>query len=59
MKELHSEERMLAVRCGLASIVPIQLVTMMTPVDMEIRMCGMPTVDLNFLKVRSHKKLWK
>ena len=30
---------------------------MMTPEDMEIRMCGMPTVDLNFLKVRSHKEV--
>ena len=53
---LYSEERMLAVRCSLARVVPIQLVTMMTPEDMEIIMCGMPTVDLNFLKVRLHKK---
>ena len=58
-KMRHSEERMLAVRCSLARIVPIQLVTMMTPEDMEIIMCGMPTVDLKFLKVRSHTKLWK
>ncbi|XP_022104608.1 probable E3 ubiquitin-protein ligase HECTD4 isoform X2 [Acanthaster planci] len=53
LRELASPERMLAVRCGLASVVPIQLLCMMTPFDMELRTCGLPTVDLDFLKAHT------
>ncbi|XP_071790886.1 probable E3 ubiquitin-protein ligase HECTD4 isoform X2 [Asterias amurensis] len=53
LRELACPERMLAVRCGLASVVPIQLLCIMTPYDIELRMCGLPTVDLDFLKAHT------
>lgn len=51
MKELRCESRMAAVRCGLSSVVPLHVLTVMTPLDMEIRTCGQPSLDLGFLKV--------
>ena len=51
MKELRCESRMAAVRCGLSSVVPLHVLTVMTPLDMEIRTCGLPCLDLGFLKV--------
>ena len=42
---------MAAVRCGLSSVVPLHVLTVMTPLDMEIRTCGQPSLDLGFLKV--------
>ncbi|XP_038054835.1 probable E3 ubiquitin-protein ligase HECTD4 isoform X2 [Patiria miniata] len=53
LRELASPERMLAVRCGLASVIPIHLLCMMTPHDLELRTCGLPTVDLDFLKAHT------
>ncbi|XP_071946536.1 probable E3 ubiquitin-protein ligase HECTD4 isoform X2 [Antedon mediterranea] len=53
MDEIVSCERMQAVRCGLASIIPIQLLSLMTVRDIELRMCGLPTVDLDFLKAHT------
>ncbi|XP_077866440.1 putative E3 ubiquitin-protein ligase HECTD4 [Saccoglossus kowalevskii] len=50
MDELKCCNRMLAVRCGLASLMPVQLLTLMTPYDMQLTTCGLPTVDLDFLK---------
>lgn len=51
MKELRCESRMASVRCGLSSVVPLHVLTVMTPLDMEIRTCGLPCLDLGFLKV--------
>ena len=51
MKELRCESRMAAVRCGLSSVVPLHVLTVMTPLDIEIRTCGLPSLDLGFLKV--------
>ncbi|XP_041456057.1 probable E3 ubiquitin-protein ligase HECTD4 isoform X4 [Lytechinus variegatus] len=53
LRELACPERMLAIRCGLASIVPHRLLTIMNPVDMELRMCGRPHVDLAMLKAHT------
>lgn len=52
LMELRCESRMAAVRCGLSSVVPLHVLMVMTPLDMEIRTCGLPSVDLGFLKVR-------
>ena len=49
--ELANQSRLQALRAGLASIVPIQLMTVMSPFDMELRTCGLPKVDIEFLKV--------
>ena len=51
LKELRCESRMAAIRCGLSSVVPLHVLTVMTPLDMEIRTCGQPSLDLGFLKV--------
>ncbi|XP_030847057.1 probable E3 ubiquitin-protein ligase HECTD4 [Strongylocentrotus purpuratus] len=53
LRELVCPERMLAIRCGLASIVPHRLLSIMTPADMELRMCGRPHVDLAMLKAHT------
>eukprot|EP00468_Gymnochlora_sp_CCMP2014_P014014 CAMPEP_0167768550 /NCGR_PEP_ID=MMETSP0110_2-20121227/16736_1 /TAXON_ID=629695 /ORGANISM="Gymnochlora sp., Strain CCMP2014" /LENGTH=1288 /DNA_ID=CAMNT_0007657249 /DNA_START=12 /DNA_END=3878 /DNA_ORIENTATION=- len=39
-----------AVRKGLGSIIPIQLLNLMTWQDLELRVCGVNTVDVNILK---------
>ncbi|GAB6029828.1 putative E3 ubiquitin-protein ligase HTD4 [Chamberlinius hualienensis] len=50
MKELASPDRYLAIKAGLASLIPIQLLNLLTPLDLELRTCGVPYVDLDFLK---------
>lgn len=41
----------MAVRAGLASIIPLQVLTLLTPLEMELRTCGLPYINLEFLKV--------
>lgn len=41
-----------AVRCGLGSVVPLQLLSVLTAEDLSLRVCGLPTIDLEYLKVR-------
>lgn len=53
LKELQNPECMTAVRAGLSSIIPLQLLTMLTPLEMELRTCGLPHINLEFLKVRA------
>lgn len=49
--ELLCEDRVRAVHCGMASVIPLQLMALMSPLDLEIRTSGLPVVDLDFLKV--------
>ena len=42
---------MLTLRAGMASILPVQLLPLATAADMELRTCGLPLVNLDFLKV--------
>lgn len=42
---------MTAVRAGLGSIIPLQLLTTLSPLEMELRACGLPYINLEFLKV--------
>lgn len=51
MRELQNPECVMAVRAGLGSIIPLQLLTMLTPLEMELRTCGLPFINLEFLKV--------
>jgi len=53
MKELSSPDRYLAIKAGLACIVPIHLIHLLTPLDLEIRTCGIAFVDIDFLKVHT------
>lgn len=51
LRELQNAECMTAVRAGLGSIIPLQLLTMLIPIEMELRTCGLPYINLEFLKV--------
>ena len=51
LQELTCEHRMNAVRCGLASVVPLQLLNVLTATDLDLRVCGLPDIDLDYLKV--------
>ena len=51
MSELQSEARVKAVQAGLASILPLPILALMTPTDLRLRTCGLATLDIDFLKV--------
>lgn len=51
LRELENVECMTAVRAGLGSIIPMQLLTMLSPLEIELRTCGLPYINLEFLKV--------
>ena len=51
LQELSCEARVRAIRTGLATVVPIHILTILNPSDLEIRTCGIPNVDIDFLKV--------
>ncbi|KAL8180062.1 UNVERIFIED_CONTAM: putative E3 ubiquitin-protein ligase HTD4 [Gekko kuhli] len=53
MHELQNPESVTAVRAGLGSIIPLQLLTMLTPLEMELRTCGLPYINLEFLKAHT------
>lgn len=40
-------------RAGLGAIIPLQLLTTLSPLEMELRTCGLPYINLEFLKVSS------
>lgn len=58
LRELQNVECMTAVHAGLGSIIPLQLLTMLSPLEMELRTCGLPYINLEFLKVM-HTFVWK
>ncbi|XP_062874264.1 probable E3 ubiquitin-protein ligase HECTD4 isoform X2 [Trichomycterus rosablanca] len=53
LRELQNSERTSAVRAGLGSIIPLQLLTMLSPSEMELRTCGLPFINLEFLKAHT------
>ncbi|MBN3320853.1 HECD4 ligase, partial [Atractosteus spatula] len=53
MRELQNSQCMTAVRAGLGSIISLQLLTMLTPLEMELRTCGLPYINLEFLKAHT------
>ena len=52
LEELACPVVMNAVRCGMASVLPLQLLKVLTAQDLSLRVCGLPTIDLEYLKVR-------
>lgn len=40
------------VRCGMASVIPLQLINILTAQDLDLRVCGLPDINLEYLKVR-------
>ncbi|XP_058136974.1 probable E3 ubiquitin-protein ligase HECTD4 isoform X6 [Dasypus novemcinctus] len=53
LRELQNSECVTAVRAGLGTIVPLQLLTMLSPLEMELRTCGLPYINLEFLKAHT------
>ncbi|KAF6729287.1 putative E3 ubiquitin-protein ligase HECTD4 [Oryzias melastigma] len=53
LRELQNLECMTAVRAGLGSIIPMQLLTMLSPLEIELRTCGLPYINLEFLKAHT------
>ncbi|XP_061866393.1 probable E3 ubiquitin-protein ligase HECTD4 isoform X3 [Colius striatus] len=53
LRELQTPECMTAVRAGLGAIIPLQLLTTLTPLEMELRTCGLPYINLEFLKAHT------
>ncbi|XP_039598680.1 probable E3 ubiquitin-protein ligase HECTD4 [Polypterus senegalus] len=53
MKELQNAECLTAVQAGLGTIIPLQLLTTLTPLEMELRTCGLPYINLEFLKAHT------
>ncbi|GFO01128.1 HECT domain-containing e3 ubiquitin protein ligase 4 [Plakobranchus ocellatus] len=50
MRELASPHRLAAITTGVASLLPCQILTLLTPEDMEVRTSGRPHISLDFLK---------
>ena len=51
LEELASKGRISAVRCGLATILPLEVLSVFSEEDLDLRVCGIPEVDLEYLKV--------
>ena len=51
LRELSCDHRVTSVRCGLASVVPLQLLNILTPTDLDLRVCGIPDINLDYLRV--------
>lgn len=52
LQELACEAKMGVVQCGMASVVPLQLINILTAQDLDLRVCGLPDINLEYLKVR-------
>ncbi|XP_042636541.1 probable E3 ubiquitin-protein ligase HECTD4 [Orycteropus afer afer] len=53
LRELQNVECVTAVRAGLGTIIPLQLLTTLSPLEMELRTCGLPYISLEFLKAHT------
>nr|XP_033812752.1 probable E3 ubiquitin-protein ligase HECTD4 isoform X2 [Geotrypetes seraphini] len=53
LRELQNQDCLTAVQAGLSSIIPLQLLTTLTPLEMELRTCGLPYINLEFLKAHT------
>ncbi|XP_029777324.1 probable E3 ubiquitin-protein ligase HECTD4 isoform X6 [Suricata suricatta] len=53
LRELQNAECVTAVRAGLGAVIPLQLLTTLSPLEMELRTCGLPYINLEFLKAHT------
>ena len=47
---------MRAVKCGIGSVIPLETLSIFTASDLDLRVCGIPDVDLKYLKVRGGER---
>ena len=57
LQELESRDRMRAVKCGIGSVIPLETLSIFTASDLDLRVCGIPDVDLKYLKVRGGEEV--
>lgn len=51
MNRLHEfDAQIAAVRAGIARVVPVPLLSLFTPYELETMVCGSPDIPLNLLK---------
>ena len=53
MSELICHERMTALRAGIGSVIPVQMLPIMSAMDSDVRICGLPEINLDFLMVNN------
>ena len=44
-------------KCGIGSVIPLETLSIFTASDLDLRVCGIPDVDLKYLKVRGRGKM--
>lgn len=50
LKEYTCVRKMNAIRCGFASVIPLHLIQIFTHLELEMKICGSPHVEIDFLK---------
>ena len=55
LDELACKRRVELIRVGLSAVVPLECLQLLTPEDLALRMCGMPYINVDFLKVGTGK----
>ena len=54
LREWEARERVLHIRAGLGTTAPLALIlSIFSPEDLELRLCGQPYVDLKFLRAHT------
>jgi E3 ubiquitin-protein ligase HECTD4 len=54
LREWEARERTVALRAGLATTAPLGVILhLFSPEDLELRVCGLPHVDLKFLRAHT------
>merc|ERR1712137_1354400 len=53
LDELSSAAKMEAIRLGLSSIIPLDILAVLTWQDVELRVCGQPQIDLALLRAHT------
>lgn len=51
LTELACRRRVDLIRVGLSAVVPLECLQLLTPDDLALRMCGVPYINVDFLKV--------
>ena len=51
LNELSCPPRVAAIRAGLSTVVPFESLKILTAQDLALRLCGVPYVNLNYLRV--------
>ena len=56
LAELACRRRVDLIRVGLSAVVPLECLQLLTPDDLALRMCGVPYINVDFLKVGRNRR---